>query len=205
MTTFDETLHPRGQAGNAGQFATKTNDAPSGELAPTETNWERLQREAVVVDPSDPAFNSDLDMVIPATNKTYRDMIRMGIDPNDEDRRDPWIEQQQTARAAIITFDGKRIDMHERSRLALVLTLRADVPPGATIQFEETDQGGRWLNPRGVRLVDGTYLGAADAEEAGYDWENIEHAASNIRGTDHPDFVAIDPYSGYWELPPAAE
>lgn len=33
MSTFDETLHPRGQAGNPGQFATKTNDAPGGELS----------------------------------------------------------------------------------------------------------------------------------------------------------------------------
>lgn len=33
MTTFDESLHPRGQAGNAGQFAMKTNDAPTGDLA----------------------------------------------------------------------------------------------------------------------------------------------------------------------------
>ncbi|MBN9214652.1 MAG: hypothetical protein J0J04_07550 [Microbacterium sp.] len=32
MSTFDESLHPRGQAGNAGQFATKTNDAPAGTL-----------------------------------------------------------------------------------------------------------------------------------------------------------------------------
>ncbi|AUG29498.1 hypothetical protein CXR34_08605 [Microbacterium hominis] len=32
MNTFDESLHPRG---NAGQFATKTNDAPAGTLAPT--------------------------------------------------------------------------------------------------------------------------------------------------------------------------
>ncbi|MBN9214823.1 MAG: hypothetical protein J0J04_08535 [Microbacterium sp.] len=33
MTSFDESLHPRGQAANAGQFATKTNTAPTGTLA----------------------------------------------------------------------------------------------------------------------------------------------------------------------------
>lgn len=32
-TSFDETLHPRGQAANAGQFRVKANDAPAGELA----------------------------------------------------------------------------------------------------------------------------------------------------------------------------
>lgn len=32
MSTFDETLHPRGQAANAGQFAAKRNDAPAGQL-----------------------------------------------------------------------------------------------------------------------------------------------------------------------------
>lgn len=32
MTAFDETLHPRGQATNAGQFREKTNSAPSGSL-----------------------------------------------------------------------------------------------------------------------------------------------------------------------------
>lgn len=33
MSTFTETLHPRGQAANAGQFRAKTNDAPAGILA----------------------------------------------------------------------------------------------------------------------------------------------------------------------------
>lgn len=33
MSSFDESLHPRGQASNAGQFRTKENDAPTGELA----------------------------------------------------------------------------------------------------------------------------------------------------------------------------
>ncbi|MBN9214107.1 MAG: hypothetical protein J0J04_04700 [Microbacterium sp.] len=33
MSTFDESLHPRGQAANAGQFRTKSNDAPAGTLA----------------------------------------------------------------------------------------------------------------------------------------------------------------------------
>ncbi|MBN9214830.1 MAG: hypothetical protein J0J04_08570 [Microbacterium sp.] len=32
MTTFDESLHPRGQAGNGGQFRAKSNDAPAGQL-----------------------------------------------------------------------------------------------------------------------------------------------------------------------------
>lgn len=37
MTTFDERLHPRGQAANAGQFAAKSNDAPHAELSPGES------------------------------------------------------------------------------------------------------------------------------------------------------------------------
>lgn len=32
MTTFDESLHPRGQAANSGQFREKRNDAPAGAL-----------------------------------------------------------------------------------------------------------------------------------------------------------------------------
>lgn len=32
MNTFDESLHPRGQAGNSGQFAPKANGAPIGTL-----------------------------------------------------------------------------------------------------------------------------------------------------------------------------
>lgn len=32
MSTFDETLHPRGQAANAGQFAAKRNTAPTAQL-----------------------------------------------------------------------------------------------------------------------------------------------------------------------------
>lgn len=32
MTTYDESLHPRGQAANAGQFREKHNDAPTGSL-----------------------------------------------------------------------------------------------------------------------------------------------------------------------------
>lgn len=38
MTPFDESLHPRGQAGNAGQFAAKSNDAPAGGLAADENS-----------------------------------------------------------------------------------------------------------------------------------------------------------------------
>lgn len=34
MAGFDETKHPRGGAGNAGQFRTKVNDAPTGTLEP---------------------------------------------------------------------------------------------------------------------------------------------------------------------------
>lgn len=36
MTTFDESKHPRGQAANPGQFAAKTNDAPTGGLTAPE-------------------------------------------------------------------------------------------------------------------------------------------------------------------------
>lgn len=32
MSSFDETQHPRGQAGNSGQFRGKNNDAPDGSL-----------------------------------------------------------------------------------------------------------------------------------------------------------------------------
>lgn len=32
MTTYDEALHPRGQAGNAGQYREKRNDAPTAQL-----------------------------------------------------------------------------------------------------------------------------------------------------------------------------
>lgn len=37
MSTFDEAQHPRGQAANAGQFATKVNTAPAGTLDPALT------------------------------------------------------------------------------------------------------------------------------------------------------------------------
>jgi len=37
MTTFNERLHPRGQAANAGQFAAKSNDAPHAGLAADES------------------------------------------------------------------------------------------------------------------------------------------------------------------------
>lgn len=35
MSSFDETKHPRGQAGNPGQFSSKNNDAPAGSLGNT--------------------------------------------------------------------------------------------------------------------------------------------------------------------------
>lgn len=37
-TTFDDALHPRGQAGNAGQFRAKANDAPAGDLTAPATS-----------------------------------------------------------------------------------------------------------------------------------------------------------------------
>lgn len=46
MTSFDESLHPRGQAANAGQFATKTNDAPTATLGATSgASLEAILRE----------------------------------------------------------------------------------------------------------------------------------------------------------------
>ena len=50
-----------------------------------ETNFERLRREAEITDPSDPLFNSDLDIIYPGSRLSGRDIIRAGIDPNDEE------------------------------------------------------------------------------------------------------------------------
>lgn len=59
-----------------------------------ETNMQRLQREAEITDPTHPDYNSDLDIIIPATTKTYRELIRSGIDPNDTDARDAFVQRE---------------------------------------------------------------------------------------------------------------
>ena len=160
-----------------------------------ETNFQRLQREAANTDPTHPDFNSDLDIIVPGITKSYRDMLNAGIDPNDETARDGWV----TAQLGLTT-----VPMEERSPAELVATIRREIPGDATVLFEETDQGGRWLNPIGVLLGDGTRLDSAEAEDHGIDWEYVEWAASNVRGFDHPDFTATDRLGGYWELPPAS-
>jgi len=161
-----------------------------------ETNRERLAREAAITDPNHPDFNSDMDWIIPGTTKRLRDAINAGVDTDDRDAYDAYIEREQ--QAAIGT--SKPID--EQSPAELVVTLRKELPAGATLLLEETDQGGRWLNPIGLRLADGTELRTAEAEEVA-DWEWLEWAASNVRGFDTDAFVATDPHGGYWELPPA--
>lgn len=160
-----------------------------------ETNVERLQREAGVTDPEHPDYNSDLDSIVPATTKTYRQLILDGIDPNDADAVEAYVNKE-------LGLDT--IPMDKRSPEALVSTMRAaGIPSGATIRFEETDQGGRWLSPLGLRLADGTVLNDIDSEDAGVDWDELDWAASNIRGSEHPDFIETDSHGGYWELPPA--
>lgn len=48
MSTFDESLHPRGQAMNAGQFRTKTNTAPDSGLADTIATVENTRYSLLV-------------------------------------------------------------------------------------------------------------------------------------------------------------
>lgn len=59
-----------------------------------ETNLERLQREARVTDPTKPGYNSDLDVIVPAITKSYRQLINDGIDPNDEDAVDAYVAKE---------------------------------------------------------------------------------------------------------------
>lgn len=159
-----------------------------------ETNLERLQREAGITDPEHPDYNSDLDIIVPAITKSYRQLIVACIDPNDADAVDAFVMKE-------LGLDT--VPMDERGPAELVTTMRnTGIPDGATILFEETDQGGRWLHPIGLRLADGTRLSGMDSEDAGVDWDELEWAASNIRGSEHPDFVETDSYGGYWELPP---
>lgn len=96
------------------------------------------------------------------------------------------------------------IPMGDRTAQQLVDTMRAEVPAGATILFEETDQGGGWLNAIGLRLEDDTRLDSDEAADEGIGWEQVEWAASNVRGYQHDDFVETPRRSGYWELTPAA-
>lgn len=160
-----------------------------------ETNIERLRREAGITDPTHPDYNSDLDIIVPAITKSYRQLINDGIDPNDEAAVEAYVHRE-------LGLDTT--PMEERSPDELVTTMRAaGIPEGATVLFEETDQGGRWLTPIALRLTDGTRMGAADAEDTGVDWDELEWAASNIRGSAHPDLVETDRHSGTWELPPA--
>lgn len=46
------------------------------------TNFERLTNEAKLTNKTDPAYNTDMDIIVPGTTKTYRDMILAGFDPN---------------------------------------------------------------------------------------------------------------------------
>ena len=160
-----------------------------------ETNIERLQREAGVTDPGHPDYNSDLDSIVPATTKTYRQLITAGVDPNDEGAVEAFVNTE-------LGLDTVPID--ERPDELVNMMRQTGIPDGATILFEETDQGGRWLSPMGLRLADGAELDTSASEDAGVDWEELEWAASNIRGSEHPDFVETDRHGGYWELPPAS-
>lgn len=76
MSTFNETLHPRGQAANAGQFASKSNDAPENALQSSAvTELVELRIENTYED----GHESIVTVRIPGPD-----------DPNDEDDVDAW-------------------------------------------------------------------------------------------------------------------
>lgn len=163
-----------------------------------ETNFERLQREAEITDTDDPHFNADLDIPYMGTTATSRDVIRAGIDPNDEAAREAYLDTLRAAAA-----NAGHIPIDQQTPAQLVHTLRRDLPAGTTLLLEETDQGGRWLTPVGVRFADGSELRGADVEDLDVDWDELDWAASNVRGYEHEAFVETDRAGGTWELPPA--
>jgi len=100
-----------------GRFLGRTNARPATGLTGTETNWERLQREARITDPADPAFNSDMDVIVAGLRVSYRETILAGIEPTDEDAYDelrdrslhlPWQDAQavRTAQLAMLAERG---------------------------------------------------------------------------------------------------
>lgn len=57
-------------------------------------NFERITEEAHITDPKDPRYNSDDDMIVAGTTKTYRDMILAGLDPNYEENFETFRDMQ---------------------------------------------------------------------------------------------------------------
>lgn len=48
-------------------------------------NLQRLLVMAKIVDKADPDYNTDMDIIVPGTTKTYRDMILAGYDATSEE------------------------------------------------------------------------------------------------------------------------
>ncbi len=46
------------------------------------SNFERITAEANITDPTHPNYDSDMDIIVAGTTKTYREMILAGFNPN---------------------------------------------------------------------------------------------------------------------------
>jgi len=55
-------------------------------------NFERITAEANITDKEDPNYNTDMDVIFPGTQSTYRDMILAGFNPNDAEDQDAFVE-----------------------------------------------------------------------------------------------------------------
>ncbi|MBN9214822.1 MAG: hypothetical protein J0J04_08530 [Microbacterium sp.] len=82
MTTYDESLHPRGQAANAGQFRSKENDAPTSVLAQPRSSEKHLAAAAAPIDAAEllemldqPERYASTDVSwLPITDRVYREI-----------------------------------------------------------------------------------------------------------------------------------
>lgn len=110
MSTFDESKHPRGQAGNAGQFTAKHNTRPSGDLATTASD--RIPLSIAVLDHPDPAGGFDLAVEAPTGRHYLRDGVAHREDGPAYEGRDGTQEWRQNGELhrdgapAIIHDDG---------------------------------------------------------------------------------------------------
>jgi hypothetical protein len=58
-------------------------------------NFARITEEARITDPTNPNFNSDMNIIIAGTTKSYREMILAGFDPNSTDACDAFLATQR--------------------------------------------------------------------------------------------------------------
>lgn len=151
---------------------------------------------------------SDVDDVIshlghPDDNRSIRDLL-----PETGNGVHTWTRTEATndadelaIRERIEKLDQVRRELGEGSQAAAVTAVRRMLPEGSRLILTWGDQPGPdYLSAHTLILADATELDSDAAYDAGFDWDEIDGAASDIRDTSDHNITQLDTRGNYFAL-----